>query len=80
MYVSGFVSHLSSGLLSAVGEARKKRPFFPEDIVNSDSTFHLCLLSRLTVEDGTSTIVLKNKNSSSTSGTKSYSAVPPEFG
>jgi hypothetical protein len=44
MVVSGFVFHVSSGFLVAGEEARKKKPFFPEDIVDSDSLFHLCLL------------------------------------
>jgi hypothetical protein len=64
-------------------EARKKRPFFPEDIVDSDSLFHfvppfqILELAQKFVSKLTDSI--KNKNSPSTSGTKSYSAVPPEF-
>jgi hypothetical protein len=32
------------GFLSANAEARKKRAFFPEDIVDSDYVFHVSLL------------------------------------
>ncbi len=32
-------------------EARKKRTFFPEDTVNLDYSFHLCLLSNFGVVD-----------------------------
>ncbi len=39
--------HVSGGLLFAGEEARKKRAFFPEDVINSDYVFHLCLLSGL---------------------------------
>jgi len=44
MVVSGFVFHVSSGFLVAGEEARKKRPFFPEDIVDSYDFFHSSLL------------------------------------
>jgi hypothetical protein len=36
--------HVSCEFLFTAEEARKKRSFFPEDKVNSDSLFHLCLL------------------------------------
>jgi hypothetical protein len=50
MVVSGFISQGSSGFLFAGEEARKKRAFFPEDIVNSKYLFHSGLLQILYCE------------------------------
>jgi hypothetical protein len=44
MVVSDFGFGASCPFLFEEREARKKRPFFPEDIVDSNSLFHLCLL------------------------------------
>jgi hypothetical protein len=49
MVVSGFIFQGSSGFLFAGEEASKKRTFFPENIVNSDSLSHACLLSSFEV-------------------------------
>jgi hypothetical protein len=45
MFVSGFFFQALSGCLCKVEEARKKRTFFPEDVIDSHSLFHLSLLS-----------------------------------
>jgi hypothetical protein len=49
MFVSGLIFRESSGFLFAGEEARKKRAFFPEDVIDSKNPFHLCLLSRFGV-------------------------------
>jgi len=45
MYVSDVTFHVSWGFVYIAEEARKKRTFFPEDKIDSEPLFHLCLLS-----------------------------------
>jgi hypothetical protein len=60
-------------------EARKKRTFFPEDVI--DSNFHTSLLSGYPLSPWERVRVRENKKSFIHSGTKDTwrSAVPPEL-
>jgi hypothetical protein len=70
MEVSDDIFQTFAGFGFIAEEARKKRAFFPEDIVDSNILFHLCLLSRfdhrlLTLDHKRSSMVcgpLSNKN------------------
>src|SRR5688500_4952324 len=88
MVVSGIVFGASCPFLFEDLEARKKRTFFPEDIVDLNSLFHLCLLFKFGVHrlaDGVEHalraihVSIKQKTLHPLQGRRVLSAVPPRF-
>ena len=88
MVVSGFVFGASCPFLFEDLKARKKRSFFPEDIVDSNSLFHLCLLFKIwspLASRGMQHILravhnsIKQKTLHPPQGRRVLSAVPPRF-